>query len=75
MKTLFAPKKKDGADNAGGDPSSKSATPVALVKVKVLSGAVSEDDATYLKGDTFETTAERAAALGDSVQLASPPTL
>lgn len=40
----------------------------ATVTVKVKVSAVSEDGI-YLKGETFETTAERAAALGDSVEI------
>jgi len=39
------------------------------VKVRVLSAALGEEDATYLKGETFTTTADRAAALGSSVEI------
>lgn len=41
------------------------------VTVRVLSAALGEGDLTFLKGQTFETTADRAAALGDSVELVS----
>ena len=40
-----------------------------LVTVRVLVGAVGEYEGTFEKGETFQTTAERAAALGDSVEL------
>lgn len=40
-----------------------------LVKVKVLAGAVGEGDQTFLKGETFDTTAKRAAELADSVEI------
>lgn len=39
-----------------------------LVTVRVLAAALGENGTTYLKGETFETTATRAAALGDSVE-------
>lgn len=39
------------------------------VKVRVLSAAVGEAEGTFEKGAVFETTATRAAALGDSVEL------
>lgn len=42
---------------------------VKAVTVKVLCSALGEGDETYLKGQSFETTAERAAALGDSVEI------
>lgn len=42
-------------------------TPVVTVRVKVAS--LGEEGITYEKGDEFETTEARAAALGDSVEL------
>jgi hypothetical protein len=39
----------------------------ALVTVKVLAAALSEAGTVYAKGDTFQTTAERADALGSTV--------
>lgn len=42
---------------------------VKKVKVRVLINSLGEDSATYAKGETFETTAERAEALGDSVEV------
>lgn len=42
---------------------------VKKVKVRVLINSLGEDTATYAKGEIFETTAERAEALGDSVEL------
>ena len=45
----------------------KSDTP--LITVRVLVNALGEDDTTYFKGDTFQTSAERAAALGDAVEV------
>ena len=40
-----------------------------LVTVRVLVGAVGENEGTFEKGETFQTTAKRAAELGDSVEL------
>jgi hypothetical protein len=40
----------------------------SLVKVRVLV-SLGEDTGVYRKGDTFETTPERAAALGAHVEL------
>ena len=57
------------ATGAGGETKSEPKAKSKLVKVKVLCPALGEDAESYVKGDTFETTAERAAALGDSVQL------
>jgi hypothetical protein len=45
-----------------------------LVTVRVTGQPVCEDNLHYAKGDTFETTAERAAALGELVELATTPT-
>ena len=42
---------------------------VKNVKVRVLCNALGEDSSTYLKGETFDTTPDRAAALGDSVEV------
>jgi hypothetical protein len=39
----------------------------ATVTVKVLCGALAENGVSYTKGQTFETTAERADALGELV--------
>jgi hypothetical protein len=41
----------------------------ASVKVKVTGQAISEAGVSYSKGDTFETTAERAKALGEFVEV------
>jgi hypothetical protein len=50
---------------------SKSTTeaPSAEVTVRVLSAAVGENGTTHLQGETFTTTAARASALGDSVEI------
>lgn len=40
-----------------------------LVTVRVLVGAVGEPEGSFEKGQTFQTTAARAAELGDSVEL------
>ncbi len=40
-----------------------------LITVRVLVGAVGEPEGTFEKGQTFQTTATRAAELGDSVEL------
>ena len=42
------------------------------VTVKVLIASLGEDEVTYAKGETFETSAERAKALGDSVEIIEP---
>jgi hypothetical protein len=39
------------------------------ITVRVLVNSLGEGDFTYSKGDEFETTAARAAALGDAVEL------
>lgn len=39
----------------------------ATVKVRVLAAALCEGGTVYSKGDTFDTTADRADALGDTV--------
>lgn len=59
----------DTPDAGGGSQAAAKKAAKSKVKVKVLVGAVGEDGDTHLKGETFETTAERAAALGDSVEL------
>lgn len=41
----------------------------ALVTVKVTGQPVCEDGIHYAKGETFETTPERAAALGELVSI------
>lgn len=40
-----------------------------LVTVRVIVNSLGEESFTYDKGDEFETTTARAAALGDSVEL------
>jgi hypothetical protein len=40
-----------------------------VVTVRVLCNSLGEGGFTYSKGDEFETTEARAAALGDSVEL------
>lgn len=51
-------------------PASASAKPTAKkVKVKVLINSLGEGDNTYVKDETFETTAERAEALGTCVEV------
>lgn len=52
---------------AGG--ATKPETKPKLVKVKVLINSLGEGAEYYKKDDTFETTTERAAALGDCVQV------
>ncbi len=52
---------------AGG--AAKPETKPKLVKVKVLCGSLGEGAEYYKKDDTFETTKERAEALGDLVQI------
>ncbi len=44
-----------------------------LVTVAVTGQPVCEDGNHYAKGETFETTAERAAALGDLVSTVDTP--
>jgi hypothetical protein len=56
-------------DTAGAGGETKAEDKPKLVKVKVLCPALGEDAESYVKGDTFETTAQRAAALGDLVQV------
>lgn len=41
----------------------------ALITVRVVCAALGENGETHHKGDTFETTPERARALGDSVEV------
>lgn len=50
-------------------PKADAAAAPELVTVRVLVGAVGEPEGTFEKGQTFQTTAARAAALGDSVEL------
>lgn len=45
------------------------ATPPALVTVRVLSQAVCEDGIHHAKGESFQTTAERADALSSLVEI------
>lgn len=59
----------DAPPAGGGDAAAAKKAAKSKVTVKVLSAAVGEEDQTYVKGQTFETTAERAAALGDSVEV------
>lgn len=54
-------------DNTSGGGEAK-AKP-KMVKVKVLCGSLGEGAEYYKKDDTFETTKERAEALGDLVQI------
>lgn len=42
----------------------------ALVKLRVCCASLGEDENVYARGDVFETTAERAKALGDMVEKA-----
>lgn len=42
---------------------------LAFVTVRVLGQRISEDSTGYEKGETFQTTAERAAALGELVEI------
>lgn len=51
------------APTAGGGGKSK------VVTVKVIINSLGEGAEVYSKGQTFETTTDRAAALGDSVEL------
>ena len=44
-------------------------TKETLVTVEVLAAACGEADGTFLRGQTFQTTPARAAALGDSVRV------
>jgi hypothetical protein len=53
----------------GAKPAAKAG---ALVKVRVLIPALAEAGCWFAKGDTFETTPGRAAALGDSVEPILP---
>jgi len=62
---LMAAAKEDSPP--AGAASTKAA--VKKVKVRVLINSLGEDSATYAKGEIFETSAERAEALGDSVEL------
>lgn len=48
------------------DETPETPSPSAIVRALVR---MSEDGVNYAKGDTFTTTEERAAALGDSVEL------
>ena len=45
----------------------------SLVTVRVTGQAVGENDAHFTKGETFETTPERAAALGTLVEIVEGP--
>ena len=45
----------------------------SLILVRVTGQAVAENDEHYTKGQTFETTPERAAALGSLVEPAEAP--
>ncbi len=53
-----------GASSAKKDTSKK-------VKCRCLVASLGEDDKVYVKDEIFETTAARAAALGDSVEIQS----
>lgn len=57
---LFAPEK---------DAKTGAATATPKVRVRVLCNSLGEGPDVYTAGQEFETTAERAAALGDSVQI------
>jgi hypothetical protein len=71
MKTLFLLSALGLMAAAGEAPASGAGKPAdkKKVKVKVIAAAIGEGDHTHLQGETFETTAERAAALGDSVEI------
>lgn len=47
----------------------KDTSTTAATTVRVVGQPVCEDGVHYTKGVTFETTAERAAALGDLVEI------
>lgn len=50
-------------------PSAEQSPTPAVVTVKVLRQAVSENGELHMPGEAFETTAERAAALGNLVAI------
>lgn len=62
---LRAPRRTAEASDAGGSPASSKGD----VQVRVLINSLGEGDVVYAKGETFATTEERAAALGDSVEV------
>lgn len=78
LKILFSPRllaaETDAPGGGGGPegkaPEGKPAKPKSKkVKVRVTCASLGEESEYYKKGDTFETTEERAQALGDLVEV------
>lgn len=60
----------EGKAPGGKAPEGKPAKPKSKkVKVRVTCASLGEESEYYKKGDTFETTEERAQALGDLVEV------
>jgi hypothetical protein len=52
-------------------PAEPAVVETGTVTVRVLYHSLAEEGRVYTRGDTFATTAERAAALGEMVEIAS----